>query len=239
MNCPMRSGSSFGCCSPSRRGAGSDWTTARRSMGWCGSSRPGGLTQRADTVRPLGRVAPGSGGGPWRSRSSGCSRPPRSKRTRPGISTVCIGRFHRGPSPPPCCGGPERRAPRLQARTLPMRTDHQDPSCLRRPGTSVRLHRHRRQHQRLHPVHRGDGRDTAAPGRGGPGPGPTTPSETRATAPKRSAPGSGGGVSAPRPRNGPTRSATGSGAATAAGARQPSTSSSTSGATWSNAASTA
>ncbi|MGA5171230.1 MULTISPECIES: IS5 family transposase [Streptomyces] len=81
----------------------------------------------------------------------------------------------------------------------PERPDQQDPPGLRRSGPTARLHRHRREHQRLHPVHGRDGGDAGArPGPGGPGCDPTTSSPTRAAAPKPYAPGSGGATSGTR-----------------------------------------
>ncbi|CAM5646659.1 hypothetical protein SALBM217S_05716 [Streptomyces griseoloalbus] len=82
-------------------------------------------------------------------------------------------------------------------------------------GRPLRLHRHRREHQRLHAVHRRDGGDSGAPARvrDGPGSGPTTSSATRATSPRPYAPGCGDGTSGTPFRNSTTRFATGSGAA--------------------------
>ncbi|WP_425265044.1 transposase [Streptomyces corchorusii] len=64
----------------------------------------------------------------------------------------------------------EKGAASPGTRTLPRWPDQQDSPGVRLPGASARLHRHGREHQRLHPVHRRDGRDTGAPPRTGTAP---------------------------------------------------------------------
>ncbi|GDY48268.1 hypothetical protein SANT12839_091500 [Streptomyces antimycoticus] len=59
--------------------------------------------------------------------------------------------------------GREKGALRPGTRPVQRRPDQQDPPGLRRCGATARLHRHRREHQRLHPVHRRDEGDPGAP----------------------------------------------------------------------------
>ncbi len=146
MNCPMRSGSSSGRCCRCHRVAGSGWTIEGSSTGSFGSSalgQPGGMCPSGTVRGP--RCTPVSDGGRQAAPSSGCSGPPR-----------------RRPTP-----GPEKGASQPRTRTLPRWPDQQDSSRLRRLRPPARVNRHRRQHQRLHPVHRRDGSDTGAPHRPG------------------------------------------------------------------------
>ncbi|GAA3353023.1 hypothetical protein GCM10017744_004520 [Streptomyces antimycoticus] len=64
-------------------------------------------------------------------------------------------------------------------RPVQRRPDQQDPPGLRRCGATARLHRHRREHQRLHPVHRRDEGDPGAPAGTGAAPGPPRPRHRR------------------------------------------------------------
>lgn len=171
MNCPMSNGSSSGRCCPCRRVGASGWTTAGSSTGSCGSSvqaRPGGTCPSGTGRRP--RCTRVFAGGRWTARSSGCSAPPRSGRTPPGTSTgwcrnSTIVRAHQH------AAVAREGGPQPGARTLPRRPDQQDSPGLRRRRPPARLHRHGRQDQRLHPVHRRDGGDPGAQDRSGTAPG--------------------------------------------------------------------
>lgn len=117
------------------------------------------------------RCTPEFAGGPWTALSTGCSGPPRRRRrrrrrrTRPGTSP---GLCRSTPRPSGLTSTPPgHEKGQSRTRTLPARTDQQDPPGLRCPGTSARFHCHWWEHQRLHPVHCRDGRDTGAPPRTG------------------------------------------------------------------------
>lgn len=138
MNCRMPSGSRPAAACSSRCWAGSGWTTARCSTGPWGSSAPGPLggTYPSGTVRGPHR-RPGSAGGYWAARASGCCGPPGRGRTPPGTSTGPCRPTPPSSVPASTTPGPETRAPRLRARTL-QRWPHQLHPCVRCRGASAR-----------------------------------------------------------------------------------------------------
>lgn len=133
-------------------------------MGSCGSSvraRPGGMCPSGTGRGP--RFTPVFAGGRRTARSSGCSAPPRRRRTLPATSTGWCRSTPPSSAPTSMPPGPEKGAQQPGPRTLPRRPDQQDSSGLRRCGPPARLHRHKRQHQRLPPVHRCVGGNPGAP----------------------------------------------------------------------------
>ncbi|MDQ0758889.1 transposase [Streptomyces canus] len=207
MNCRMSSGSSFGRC-PSRRGAGSGRTKRTVLNGIVWKIRTGTAWRDCASGAVRGpHCTPGSVGGSWPGTFERMIQAAQARADAAGdidwlvsVDSTVV-RSHRH------AAGARKEGSAPGTRTLPRWPGRQDSPGVRLPGVSARLPRRGREHQRLHPVHRCDGRDTSAPPRArAPASGPTTSSATRATAPKRSGPGSGGGASATPSRNGPTRS---------------------------------
>lgn len=176
MNCRMQSGSSSVRCCPGPHVVGSGWMTGWFPTGSCGSSVPGRLggMYPSGTVRGP-RCTPVSVGRRRTAPSSGCCGPRRRRRTRPESWSGWCRSTRPSCAPTSTPPGPEKGAWRPRTRTLPRWPDKQDPSRLRCRRPPVDLHRHRRKHQRLHPVHRRDGSDTGTPLWAGTRPGETRP----------------------------------------------------------------
>jgi hypothetical protein len=125
-------------------------------------------------------------------------------------------------------------------RTVAGRPDQQDSSGLRRLRPPARAGGHRRQHQRLHPVHDGDGGDPGAPNRPRSAPHQALSCHRRQGLQLEGDPrlAAAAGHRSHDPRAGRPGPQTVSSAAAAVADPRPSTSGSTSGATWWNGAST-